>query len=742
MQEQSLKELLDNLTLEEKIGQLVQLSADFYTQDEALKVGPEQKLGISKEDVRLSGSVLNVTGAKKAHDIQENYLKNSRHKIPLLFMADVVYGYKTIYPIPLGIGASWNPELIREGYEMTSAEAKAAGVHVTFSPMTDLVRDARWGRCLESTGEDTWLNSRFAEAMVKGFQGDNLDENNGIASCVKHFAAYGAAEAGREYNTVDISERRLREEYLPSYKAAVDAGCELVMTSFNTIDEIPATANTWLMDEVLRKEWGFDGVVITDYAAVQELIMHGVAADMKEATELAFKAGVDIDMKTACYATQLKPLIEEGRISEEKLDEAVWRILKLKNKLGLFEDPFRGASEEAEKDLCCCESHRKKARQISGESIVLLKNEGGILPLKADGKKVALIGPYAESSELTGLWAVHANMSDTVTVRSAIEEVIGAENLVVAKGCDYLEDESSLGIFGSKEESATDDEAREKEAVKKWSEALNAAQEADVIIMTLGEHPMQSGEGGSRTNIGIPENQVRLFKEVKSFGKPIILVTFSGRPLVLSDVADDADAILEAWYPGTEGAHAIADILYGKVNPSGRLAMSFPRAVGQLPIYYNGFQTGRPNQVSSHSNRFTSRYLDCPNDPLYVFGYGLSYHESEYSEIELSSATIRKGGTISASVEVTNKSSVDGLETVQMYIRDVTGSVVRPIKELKGFKKVMLKAGETIKITFEISEEMLRFHTKDMSFKSEAGKFILMIGKNSADVKIAEFILE
>lgn len=733
MTEEKLKELLNSLSLKEKIGQLIQLSGDFYTDDEAMKVGPQQKLGIDQETVDLSGSVLNVSGAEKVRKIQETYLKKSRHKIPLLFMCDVVYGYKTVYPIPLGIGASWNPELVQKCYAATAKEAKAAGVHVTFSPMVDLVRDARWGRCLESTGEDAWLNSQYADAMVRGFQGE-MNEKEGIASCVKHFAAYGAVEAGRDYNTVDMSERRLRQEYLPSYKAAVDAGCELVMTSFNTVDEIPATANEWLMDEVLRKEWGFDGVLITDYAAIQELIAHGVAEDEKEASYLAMRAGVDIDMKTACYAKQLEPLVEEGRISEEKIDQAVWRILKLKNKLGLFEDPFRGASKKEEEKLFCCEEHRKLARSLAQESLVLLKNESELLPLVPNTQKVALIGPYAESKSLIGLWAVHADENDSVTLKEAFEEVLDEKYFRCEKGCEILEDNSELGEFGMLTQSVAEDkEAKEKQAAIEKAKAVEAAEWADVVVLALGEHTMQSGEAGSRTKLRLLEIQKELLETVALAGKPIVLLLCNGRPLVLNDIEEKASAIFELWFPGTEGAHAAADLLFGKVNPSGRLTMSFPQTEGQIPVYYNGFNTGRPIETSTHSGRFMSKYLDCSNYPKYVFGYGLSYHTSEYTNLKCSKEVFHEGEQITVSVDVENTGKVKGTETVQLYIRDLTGSVVRPVKELKGFQKVTLVPGEKQTVSFEIMEEMLKFYTKDMEYKAEPGKFKVFVGKNSMD---------
>ena len=740
MTEVQLKKLMDGLTIEEKVGQLVQLSGDFYTQHQALKVGPQQKLGIEKWVVEQSGSVLNVVGADQVRQIQKAHMEKS--KIPLLFMADVVYGYKTVFPIPLGLGATWNPELVGKAFDQIAQEVIPAGVHVTFSPMVDLVRDARWGRCLESTGEDFWLNSRFAEAMVKGFQGEHLDATHGIASCVKHFAGYGAVEAGREYNTVDLSERRLREEYLPAYRAAVDAGCEMVMTAFNTVDGIPATANRWLMHDVLRQEWGFDGVVITDYAAIDELIAHGVAEDQREAAKLAMEATVDIDMKTACYANHLADLVRDGKISQQCLDDAVWRVLKLKNKLGLFEDPYRGADEAEEAKQSCSAEHRAMARKVAQEALVLLKNEGDVLPLKKVGVKYALIGPYSESQALIGLWAVHARQQDVITLKDALEEVVGEEHLKSALGCRFLEDESGLGQFGHSDEEQPDPQILVQRAKAQRDQALKVAQEADIVIMALGEHPMQSGEGGSRTDLTLPTIQQELLRDIHKLGKKIVLLVFSGRPLVLTETEKYADAVLEMWFPGTEGAHAAADILCGEVNPSGRLTMSFPYAVGQVPVYYNAFSTGRPAVSSSHSSRFTSRYVDCPNDPLYPFGYGLSYHTAEYRNLTLSDTKFQRGGSLMASVDVQNTGNVAGMETVQLYIRDVTGSVVRPIQELRDFQKVWLHAGETKTVVFQITEEMLKFHTKDMTYQAEPGKFVAMVGPNSKMTLNGEFWLE
>ncbi|WP_321387956.1 beta-glucosidase BglX [uncultured Enterococcus sp.] len=738
MKEEKLQELLHSLTWTEKVGQLVQLSGEFFNTS-ALTVGPQQKLGISDEILRNVGSVLNVAGATKTKEIQQTYLEKSRHQIPLLFMADIIYGYRTVFPIPLGLGASWNPDLIEEAYTIIGKESQAGGAHVTFAPMVDLVRDARWGRCLESTGEDSLLNAAYASAMVNGLQ-KNLDKQEGIASCVKHFAAYGAAEAGREYNTVDMSERRLRQDYLLSYKSAVDAGCKMVMTSFNTYDGVPVTGNEFILKDILRDEWGFDGVIISDYAAVRELIDHGIAEDNKEAAYLAMKATNDIDMKSPCYANELQPLLKEGRIDGELINQAVFRVLKLKNELGLFEDPFRGASEAKEKETLLKEDHRTLAKKVTAESVVLLKNKNNLLPLNPQAdEKILLVGPYGDNQELIGLWAVHGQTSDTVSIKAGLESYLKPENLCVEKGCDMLESYDFLGEFGATKDMIDSLSLSDEEKKTYLESALAAAEKADTIIFAMGEHTMQSGEAGSRTDIRLPQIQRDFMKQLIALNKKTILLSISGRPLVLTEEAETIDAILQVWFPGTEGGHAIADILFGQTNPSGRLSMSFPYSVGQLPIYYNEFKTGRPLTSATHSGRFVSKYLDSPNAPLFPFGYGLSYSDIHYSDLTLSDTKMSEELTISVQIE--NTSNRACLETVQLYIQDVVGSVVRPIKELKQFKKVQIAEHATVTVAFTLTREELKFYTRSMNYEAEKGTFIAFVGPNSTATQEAAFEL-
>jgi beta-glucosidase len=718
-QEQKIVSIIQKMTLDEKIAQLVQLATPFFegATNEGQITGPMAAMKINEEVVRNSGSVLGTSGAKEVINIQRAHLKKNRLGIPLLFMADVIHGYKTIFPVPLAIGCSWDLQLAEKSAEIAAKEASVSGVHVTFAPMVDLVRDPRWGRVVESTGEDPYLNSQFARAFVRGFQGTDLkNDHHRVAACVKHFAAYGAPEGGRDYNTVNMSERQLRESYLPAYKAAIDEGCEMVMTAFNTVDGIPATGNKWLMRDLLRDEWGFDGVLISDWGAVKEMIPHGVAADEKEAAYKAIQAGVDIEMMSPCYVNHLKELVENGSVDEKIIDEAVFRILRLKQKLGLFENPYRGADEKREQEVILCEEHRRVARELAAKSCVLLKNEG-VLPLQRD-KKIALIGPFAQNGDILGPWSYLGSKDEAIQLYDGLKMKVDPSLLLVAKGCDI--------------ETGTEEQ---------WNEALKVAREADVIVLALGEHSDMSGEAGSRADIRLPEAQLELISKIKPLNKPIVAVLFNGRPLDLHGVIDQADAVLEAWYPGTEGGAAIADLLFGDANPSGRLTMSFPYSVGQIPVYYNCFNTGRPKDAPDAQERYVSQYLDIPNEPLFPFGFGLSYTTFSYSEAALSSDCMTPEQPIYVSVNVTNTGNMAGEEVVQLYVRDVTGDVVRPVKELKDFQKILLQPGETKKVTFTLTEEQLRYYHSDLQFTSDAGTFIAYVGPNSRDVTALTFKL-
>ena len=714
----NMESLLEQMTLEEKISQLMQLATFFYkgAVGDGEITGPLEDMGISNDVVQNSGSVLGASGAWEVANIQREHLADNRLGIPLLMMADIVHGFKTIFPVPLAIGCSWDAELAEKSAEIAAKEASVSGVHVTFAPMVDLVRDPRWGRVMESTGEDPYLNSVFAKAFVRGFQGEDLtNDTHRVAACVKHFAAYGAPEGGRDYNTVNMSERQLRESYLPAYKAALDEGCEMVMTAFNTVDGIPASGNKKLMRDLLREEWGFDGVMISDWGAVKELIPHGVAEDEREAALKGLEAGVDIEMMTACYAKNLQDLVESGDLSEELVDESVLRILNLKNKLGLFENPYRGTSEELEKEIIMSAEHRQAAKELAIKSSVLLKNDE-ILPLQKE-QKIALIGPFAKNGDVLGPWSWQGSKEAAVQVFDGMLAKTSADNLLFAQGSDI--------------ETVTEEQL---------SQAVETAKAADVLVLALGEASEMSGEGGCRADIRLPEAQLKLVAKMKELGKPVVTVLFNGRPLDLHGVIDQSDALLEAWYPGTEAGSAIADLLFGEANPSGRLTMSFPYSVGQVPVYYNCFNTGRP-QGENKQERYVTHYLDIPNEPLLPFGFGLSYTTFDYSEVSLSADSLTEDSSIEVSVNVSNTGERAGEETVQFYIRDLSGEIVRPLKELKGYEKVWLTPGESKQVTFTITEDQLRYYHSDLSFKSDKGKFHAMVGPNSNELMIKEFIL-
>ncbi|SDG50545.1 beta-glucosidase [Fontibacillus panacisegetis] len=719
MSRQRLEHYLEQMTLDEKIAQLLQLAAPFYDEvgDEGQITGPMESLGITVETVHNVGSVLGVSGAEKVISVQQSHMKNNKHGIPLLFMADIVHGYKTIFPIPLAMGCSWDIKLAERSAEIAAREAAVSGIHVTFAPMADLVRDPRWGRVMESTGEDPYLNSLFARAMVRGFQGSDLkNDKERVASCVKHFAAYGLAEGGRDYNTVDLSERQLREYYLPAYKAALDEGAELIMTSFNTIDGIPASGNRRLMRDLLRGEWGFEGVTISDWAAIKEMIPHGVAEDEREAALKAIIAGVDIDMMTSSYVHYLAQLVADGIVDEALIDEAVMRVLQLKEKLGLFEEPLRGADVVAEREIIYCEEHRKVAKELALKSCVLLKNND-VLPLNKN-QKVAVIGPFALSGDILGNWSWNGSTELTKNLAESMK-VISPSNIIIAEGCSI-----------------------DKITEPQIHEAIKVALKADILVLALGESSEMSGEASSRSNIKLPEAQLQLVQFMKQLDKPMVVVLFNGRPLDLHGVYEEANAVLEAWFPGSEGGVAVAELLYGAANPSGRLSMSFPYAVGQIPVYYNHFNTGRPKPSEDTTEKYVTHYLDIPNAPLLPFGYGLSYTSFTYKDLVLSSNEINETDSLQIKVKITNEGKLSGVETVQLYIRDVSGEVVRPMKELKAFRKVELAPGQSREITFEITEEHLRYYHSDFSFTSDSGRFELFVGPNSRDTMNAAFRLK
>lgn len=737
MTKEKLLELLNKMTLKEKIGQLVQVAGGVFLMDNVdSATGPLKDLNLSNEMLYNVGSILNIVGCEKIKKIQDEYLSKNRLKIPLLFMADVINGYRTVFPIPLAQGCSWDKDVIYDCTKISIKEAGAAGVNVNFSPMVDLVRDPRWGRVMESVGgEDPHLGEVFAKTMVEAYQGEDISKLGNAATCVKHFAAYGAVEGGRDYNTVDMSEREFRQYYLPAYQSAIENGAEMIMTSFNTINGIPASVNQWLLRDLLRKELGFKGIVISDYSAIEETINHGVSKDKKEAAYKAIMAGVDIDMMSNVYANHLKELVEEGKVPEKVLDESVLRVLNLKNKLGLFENPYGNTNEEREKKILKSKENLECARKLTAQTFVLLKNEGKILPLKKN-KKIALIGPYADNIAILGSWSMFSDKAKIPTLKEAFENKIGAENVFYAKGSEILEEKEInqiLSTDGGNIIHIENEKEREKELIE---EAVEVAKKADIIVLAIGEHYRQSGEACSRANIEISQIQQNLLNELAKLNKKIVTILFNGRPLVLKNISEKVDALLEVWFPGTEGANAIADVIFGEVNPSGKLTMSFPQATGQCPIYYNHYNTGRPHV---NNVRYVSRYQDIPTESYYPFGYGLSYSKFEYSDLKISSDKITKDSPITVKVKVKNNSNIPGKEVIQLYIQDLVGSIVRPVKELKAFKKEYFKEFEEKEITFKITVEMLKFWNEKLENKVESGKFKVFIGPNSEDTIEEEF---
>ena len=736
--------LMKKMTVEEKIGQLnLPVSGEIVT-------GQAQNSDVAKKiEQGLVGGLLNLKGVEKIRDVQKLAIEKSRLGIPLIFGMDVVHGYETIFPIPLGLSCSWDMEAIRKSARVAAIEASADGISWTFSPMVDISRDPRWGRVSEGNGEDPFLGGAIAKAMVSGYQGidlnNQLKRNDEIMACVKHFALYGAGEAGRDYNTVDMSRNRMFNEYMYPYQAAVDAGVGSVMASFNEIDGIPATANKWLMTDVLRKQWGFDGFVVTDFTGISEMIAHGIG-DLQTVSARALNAGVDMDMVSEGFTGTIKKSIDEGKISMETLDKACRRILEAKYKLGLFDNPYKYCDLKRPKRDIFTKEHRDAARKIAGESFVLLKNDQSgssanpTLPLKKEGT-VAVIGPLANTrSNMPGTWSVAARLNDYPSVYEGLKEMMkGKVNITYAKGSNLISDaayEERATMFGR---SLNRDNRTDKEML---DEALKVAANADVIIAALGESSEMSGESSSRTNLALPDVQRTLLEALLKTGKPVVLTLFTGRPLTLTWEQEHVPAILNVWFGGSEAAYAIGDVLFGDVNPSGKLTMTFPKNVGQIPLFYNHKNTGRPLLEGKWFEKFRSNYLDVDNDPLYPFGYGLSYTNFQYSDITLSAPTMGQDGSVTAMVTVTNTGKYDGAEVVQLYIRDLVGSITRPVKELKGFDKIFLKAGESKTVSFKITPELLRFYDYELNYVAEPGDFDIMIGGNSQSVKTTHLSLK
>lgn len=725
--------LMSKMTIEEKIGQLNLVTGGEATTGSAVSSDVEGK--IQRGQV---GGIFSMTTPQRIRKAQEIAVTKSRLKIPLIFGQDVIHGYKTTFPIPLGLAATWDLPLIQKTARIAATEASADGLNWTFSPMVDISRDPRWGRISEGSGEDTYLSSEIAKAMVKGYQGDDLTKYNTIMACVKHFALYGAAESGRDYNTTDMSLHRMYNEYLPPYKAAIDAGAGSVMTSFNDINGVPATANKWLMTDLLRKQWGFNGFVVTDYTAVSELIDHGLG-DLQQVSALSLKAGVEMDMVSEGFLNTLGKSLKEGKVTEAQINNTCKLVLEAKYKLGLFDDPYRYCNDARAKKEILTSANLQAAREVAGQSFVLLKNQNNLLPLKKSGT-IALVGPLANTrSNMPGTWSVNAELNNTPSLLEGLKTVVGNNvKILHSLGSNLLEDpayQERATMFGR--EIPRDN--RSEEVI--IQEAVANAMKADVVVAALGESSEMSGESSSRTDLEIPDVQQRLLAALLKTGKPVVLVLFTGRPLALKWESENVPAILNVWFGGTQAAAAIGDVLFGNVNPSGKLTATFPQNVGQVPIYYSHKSTGRPLEEGKWFSKFRSNYLDVTNEPLYPFGYGLSYTTFSYGDIKLSAASFKAGESIKATVTVTNTGKYEGKEVVQLYTRDMVGSITRPVKELKSFQKISLKPGESREVTFTISAEDLKFYNAELQYVAEPGDFKLFIGTNSRDLKSADFKL-
>lgn len=698
------KAILAGMTLEEKLAQLTQTTTDHLMPDgQTVLMGNAYADETDNQLLWNVGSTLGVTGAENALHAQQEYMKHNPHGIPLLMCYDVIHGWRTIFPIPLGLACSWEPELFRVSCEIAAREASAAGLHLTFAPMCDLARDARWGRVMESTGEDPWLNSLYAAQSVRGFQGDDPASPGHIATCVKHFAGYGAAEGGRDYDATEISPRALHDQYLPAYRAAIEAGSPMVMTAFNALNGTPCTGNTWLLGELLRGQWGFDGTVISDCTAVYELIPHGYAEDMAQAAERALTAGVDIEMVSTGVFDHGRQLLAEGRITMEQIDAAVLRVLELKDRLGLFDRPCREADPQLEQQLCLCSAHREAALHAAVRSCVLLRNDGA-LPLQS-GRKLALGGPWADRCKLLDVWSCLGRDEECVSMYEGLREVFDV-TLLPAQGTE---------------------------------EAVRAAEDCDTVVLVLGDGAGACGEAHSRARISLPEEQRELLRAMKQAGKTVIVVLLTGRPMAIGEDEQWADAILCAWIPGTEAGHAVAQLLSGASEPVGRLTMTFPWSEGQCPVYYNALPSGRPQPDDEEYQPFRCGYTDLPACGQYPFGYGLGYTSFEVSDITLSSDTLTGASPLTAAVRVTNTGKREGETVIQLYLRDMAGAYARPRKELKDFRRISLAPGESTEIVFRISADQLRYTMPDGRFSCEGGMHCVMIGENSRQVHTAAF---
>ena len=725
--------LMSKMTLEEKLGQLNLPASDDIVTGQAQSSNIGQMVAAGKV-----GGVFNIKGVSKIKELQRIAVEESRLGIPLIFGMDVIHGYETVFPIPLALSCSWDTVAIKESARIAAIEASASGICWTFSPMVDICRDPRWGRASEGSGEDPFLGAAIARVMVEGYQGENLENNDEIMACVKHFALYGAPEGGRDYNTVDMSRQRMFNEYFEPYKAGAEAGAGSFMTSFNTIDGVPATANRWLLTDVLRGMWGFQGFVVTDYTAIAEMIDHGLG-DLQQVSALALKAGTDMDMVADGFNGTLAKSLEEGTVNMGQIDAAVRRILEAKYKLGLFKDPYKYISEDREKTQVYTPEHREIARKIATETFVLLKNEGNLLPLERKGR-IAVIGPLANTrANMPGTWSVAADAEKYKTLYEGIKDAMGEYGTVTyAKGSNLTADavlEANATMFGREMR----DERSEQALL---SEALSVARNADVIIAALGESSEFSGESSSRSDITLPDTQKKLLEALLGTGKPVVMLNFSGRPTIMTWESEKVPAILNVWFGGSEAADAIADVVFGDVSPSGKLTMSMPRNMGQIPIYYNHLNTGRPKAQDVDFEKFRSGYIDSPNSPLYPFGYGLSYTSFDYSSMKLSANEMTPGEEIVASVVVKNTGNRDADEVVQLYIRDLVGSTSRPVKELKGFKRISLKAGESKTVEFPISVDLLKFYNFDLEYVAEPGEFSVMIGYDSEHLLTSDFTLK